>query len=157
MSRKIEFMRKRKSKIILNKLIKENKNENSLIKIRSYVLDFFGENSPEYEHSKSITYKFKEIIMQEYTGNIKTQYNEKQRLSIIKNKEKEINEFLKNCIETIENKGLYKKHNNNLLSELNNFQLIGMFTTVIVFSVYLGIRLSENKIIREFFLTITNQ
>jgi len=150
-------MRKSKSIKILNRLIKENKNENSLIKIRSYILEFFGENSPEYEHSKSLTYKFKEIVIKEHTGNIKTQYTESQRLSIIKSREKVINNFLENCIETINNKGLYKKHKNNLLSEFSDLKLIIMFITVIIFSIYLGIRLSEYKLIKELFLTITNQ
>jgi hypothetical protein len=105
-------MKKSKSIKILENLIAENKNENSLIKIRSYISDFFGKESPEYLFIKKFRYTFKEdIIFNPITKTKTKQYNQQEIQNIFQNKEIKLNEFLKNCIETIVNKGLCNHKN----------------------------------------------
>ena len=85
----------------------------------SLIKDFFGEDSIEYQGSLRFAY-----VRQ-------VDYNK------VETNKDVITQFLNNCIETIERKGLYKKSKTNFLYRLNDTWLICIIT-VIIPAIFIG-------------------
>lgn len=86
------------------------KDENWTFQTASYIKDFFGEQSPEYSFIGQFTF-----TVLGHTG----MTNEMWRDELNSKKRKAIN-FIDNCIETIQHKGLYKPPKTNFLQNISS-------------------------------------
>lgn len=131
-------MNRKKAKAILlkqkSKLTDINyyNDENQVFQTGSYIKDLFGENSTEYNFISRFTFTIKVMS--------NTTVDERRQLLI--EKEESAIKFIDNCIETIENKGLYKSEKVNFLKSLDNSTLIGVIiffgSTIFAIGYYFG-------------------
>jgi len=109
----ISILLRQKSKLLDKNFYKD---ENWVFQTASYIKDFFGDNSTEYSFISRFTFTIKVLNV--------TPADEKRRL--LAEKEESAIKFLDNCIETLQNKGIYKSDKNNFLRNLDNATIIGL-------------------------------
>ncbi|MCK4664498.1 MAG: hypothetical protein KAT68_16635 [Bacteroidales bacterium] len=132
----IKILRKQKAKLT----DKNHYNDETWVfQTASYIKDFFGYNSTEYSFiSKfSFTVKVLNITPPEET------------LQLIKEKEQKALNFLDDCVETISNKGLYKRDNIIFLKKLVNVKTIGLILSIGATIFLIGYYFGTEKINKE--------
>jgi hypothetical protein len=108
---------------------KIRKDENWIFQTASYIKDFFGKDSAEYTFISNFNFK---IPFNHYDS--KTFPLEQLNLEILKSRQ-----YLENCIETINVKGLYKHPKTNILNRISEtalWSIITVLAPIIFFSGY---------------------
>ena len=137
-------MNKKKAIKILGQQKEKIKNYSKLrniqwnIETASYVKDFLGKESPEFKWISQFKWSVTYVSIDGETPKyVKTK---------IENKPKEAIQFLENCINIIENKGIYKEKKENWFSGLNNWKIVGILFAFIVFGFGIGYWTKEFEI-----------
>jgi len=124
-------MTKRKAEKYLRKQIDKLQDKTELFKdywytqTKSYIRDMLGDDSVEYQ------YFFKYFVR--INGYYPDYQNDENRKKYLNDQVNAISQFLNNCIETIQLKGLYKPPKYNFLQRYNDAQLLaGLFTIAII-------------------------
>jgi hypothetical protein len=105
------------------------KDENWIFQTASYIKDFFGQDSAQYTFISNFNFK---IPFNQYDS--KTFASKQLNLKILKSRQ-----YLENCIETINVKGLYKHPKTNFLNRISETALWSIITVllpIIFFSGY---------------------
>ena len=106
----IEILQNQKLKLDNPNILKD---ETWVSQTASYIKDFFGENSTEYSFISNFNFKIPF-----------NQYDSKTfPLRIMTEKTLKCKKYLENCIETINDKGLYKKPKRNFLNTISDTAL----------------------------------
>lgn len=103
----IKILLVQRDKLLDKKIYKD---ENWVFQTASYIKDFFGEHSPEYKFIGTYT----------FTALAHNQMSKEEKQLLFKDKENKAVIFLNNCIETIQNKGLFKPPKKNFLQRIGN-------------------------------------
>jgi|AntRauTorckE5430_2_1112549.scaffolds.fasta_scaffold00968_5 hypothetical protein len=127
-------MKKNKAILIIQNQIdkssdEDNRNESWLIETKTYIFEFFGNNSEQSNFLKSFTW----IQRSRYLD--KTEYE----------KLKNIKGFLNDCISVISNIGVYKKPINNWFYQLPNWVITLSLTALCFVSFGIGILFTTNN------------
>lgn len=109
-----------KNQIVKFDNIKIYRDETWIHQTASYIKDFFGENSTEY--------KF--VTTFEFDVEVDRNDNENTIDFKIKSKMENMKQFIKNCIEKISINGLYKHPKTNIVSDKNNYELLGIIAAI---------------------------
>jgi hypothetical protein len=135
----IKILEEQKQKILSSD---HTNNRQLIIETGSYVKDFFGLSSAEFNFVNRFDFNI----------DFNPKVSEKNRKIVLENKANDFVLFLDNCKRTLENKGLFKEPKNNLLSDKSNAALIGTIFTIstIVFGIgfYFGTEKINNELIR---------
>jgi hypothetical protein len=115
------------------------KDETWVFQTASYIKDFFGESSAEYNFISQFTFG---VVV------LNTTPPDEVRI-LFKNKEEKVSKFLDNCIETIRIKGILKTEKLNFLNKLNNGTLIGLIIPIFSGLVGIGFYFGTEKINKE--------
>ena len=104
----------------------------------SYIKEFFGLNSTEYSWISQFKWhvKYLDHPLIDNTSDVDF---------LLKEKPKKAVRFLDNCKNTLKNKGLFKLPKKNLLSDINNWQIITIFVAIFIAGLSSGIWLNEKK------------
>ena len=111
---------KKAVKILEEQLIKleKSKSESLLFQTRSFIKDFFGDKSEEYEVSKNLTFRI-----------IVNGLNDEQRKNAFKYKQEEVTKFLITCIDTLKTKGVKKEPFFKTISETAFWTIFPLLVT----------------------------
>lgn len=93
---------------------KHPNNDTWKVQTASHIKDFFGEKSDEYAHIRQFSFS-----VFGHTGMSKEQWRNEMDMN-----KRRIVQFLDTCIETINDKGLYKPRKKNFLSDWSELQLL---------------------------------
>lgn len=110
-------------------------NDTWVVQTTEHIKDFFGENSMQYSYIKD--FRFFAVPTNGLT--------EKQIKPGLENNKKSAVYFLNACIETINDKGLYKPPKKNFLASLSDTWLSVIFVTVIPSLFFVGIWVGEYR------------
>lgn len=130
----------------LNELIlkTENRKDSTLLtQMKSYIRLFFGPESPEYDFISNFT--FSVVVSAELTN--------KEKIDLLRAREQQGIQFLKDCIETINKRGLYKAPKQNFLHTISNVEIFGWGVPVISALLWLSFYLGGLKYDKEKFNT----
>jgi hypothetical protein len=128
----IEILKRQRDKI---NDPKHPNNDTWKVQTASHIKDFFGESSDEYAHISQFSFS-----VLGHAGMSSDQW--KMELNMNKRR---ISQFLDSCIETINDKGLYKPHKGNFLASLSDTWLSVIFVTVIPSLFLAGIWVGEYR------------
>ena len=121
----IKILEEQKQKV----LNPEYKNDRQLvIETGSYIKDFFGLNSPEFNFINSFDFNI----------NFGINVSDNNKPMLLKSKEDKFIKFLENCKRTLKNKGLFKEPKKNIFSGKSDFEIIGIIFGICVFVFWIG-------------------
>jgi hypothetical protein len=139
-------MRKKKAKEILenqiNKLADSQKLFSQLwfVNTQSYLRDMLGDDSLEFRRMYNTYRPFDDLEWNPFKN--KKEPVTEEEIKIYRN---ELTNFLRDCQETIENKGIYKQQKGNFLSNVRSEVILGVLIFILPIIYYAGFEIASNK------------
>lgn len=132
----IEILKRQRDKLDIEK---HTNDEAWIFQTAEYIRQFFGENSTQF----SFISQFKwHVLRSPWDSNELVKH-------WLDQKPKEAKQFLDNCIESLNDTGLYQPPKTNFFQGYSNIKIIAAFVPVVTVAISIGLFFGQNKLDRD--------